>query len=756
MVGAAAAIALLVAATPPLRAQILDSFVENFESYPPSSSIDGAEFWAVTQGAAASAMVQSAVTPGGTGKALELIGSSNPVAVSRPTAYGNLSPTWIRFLIRPGLGGETQPAPSQGVAAVTFDFGGQVLAADGTAWVDTGSSFTPGSWLEVVYKLNFSSHTYDVFLRPSGATTALTPAKSGLRFIDPSKSSMTSLTIGGAYSATQTDDTYVDDVTVTYIERIEFVTAAQTLVHDQTSEPITIQLQNSLLEPQRAVTDVLLELRTTSQGGEFSLADDPWKAIGSLILPQDASTATFYYRDSQIGRPTISVKEYPDSGWLEGLQQQRIIYGDPFFDVQATGAQTAGVPFTVTILAKDEEGDVDGAYNGLVKLETVYLDPATGVKDVSPAQSNGFVNGRLDVQVTYADAGTIGIRVTDVDDSSRTGESGPVSLLPDHLEVVANPVQIVGLAFPLTVRAVTSGGALTPNYQGDLTLGVTPAQGMPGGFITPATVPASAFNDGAATVQALYPSWGEVAISATDTANGSLTGESGPVMFHPESLRIDLTPPPPPRDFYYLQEPFTLSVTLLATGGEPLSSYQGRVELTASTELGLPQYYVFTDDDSGTHAFEASAGTAGTYTIAVSEPDAALVSPTEEVLVKEAILQIPSTNAPVGGTAEIPITLVDEDGNVIESENSLTIVIEFDEERPNRSVGSSALNQRITLVNGRATVVLTNFEEESVGISASAPFGLRTQAGTVKFGHFATKGVGFLMWREITEQEPNR
>ena len=60
----------------------------------------------MTQGLDSSALIQAGVTPHGTGKALQLVASATPVTVTRPATYGGLKPTWVRFRIRPGGGGE--------------------------------------------------------------------------------------------------------------------------------------------------------------------------------------------------------------------------------------------------------------------------------------------------------------------------------------------------------------------------------------------------------------------------------------------------------------------------------------------------------------------------------------------------------------------------------------------------------------------------------------------------------------------------
>ena len=738
----------------PAWAVVLDSSKEDFEARTLDATIHGAEFWTVTAGSTSSAMVQSSVTPGGTGKALKLTSAASPVAAARSTTYGGVTPTWVRMLNRPGLGGEQRSAPTSGVAAVSFDFSGRILAADGTSWVDTGQAFTGATWWEVIYKLNFTTHTYDLYLSQVGAPTlSFTPVKTGLKFVDSAKSSLGTLQFLGAYSAVQSGDTYVDDVTVTYIERVEFVSAAQTLVQDQPSGPITVQLQNSLREPQRAVADVYLELKSTSSGGRFSLQQAPWSDVSQVLLPKDSTSVTVYYKDSTVGKPTLSVNEFPDQGWLEGLQQQKVVSQLAHFEVLATSPQTAGTPFAVTIYARAEDGSVEETYGGTVLVTATYVNPATGTMLLTPSEASGFSKGRLDLSLTYPDAGVILVTVTDKGNLSKTGTSGQVSVLPARFQVEAGARQIVGRPWPLSVTALNAAGAVTPNYRSAVTLGiraVTPTTGA--GTLTPAAVGATDFQAGKATVNVTYPRWGTVTVTATDAAWPTVVGQSAQSIFHPEAILLKATTPPPPRDFFYTGEAFTVSVTPLAAGGAVIPNYEGTVTVSAPPKLGLPENYTFTAADAGVHHFSVSVDAAGSYQVQAAEPAAELTSASLSLTIKQATLKVIDAVAPVGGAATVEILLLDETGQVITSESAVTLKVKLVEANPNESVSSPALTQTITVTQGKATLLIANTEEETVTIIPSSTFGMQVQQGTVSFGRLATKGIGVLLWREVTEE----
>lgn len=762
--GALVAIALTLLAAPFAYAVILDTYVEDFDSRTADATINSVDLWSVTAGSAANALVESSVTATGGGKALQLAGASTPVTAGRSTTYGGLTPSWVRFLIRPGVGNETRTAPTSGVAAVTFDAGGKVLASDGTSWVDTGVTYATDSWWEVIYKLNFSAKTYDLYIGPAATpATSFVPVKTGLNFIDSSKSSLGGLSFSGAYSATNpsTDDTYLDSLRVDYIERVGITTAAQTLVQSQPSGPITVQLWSTQLEAQRAPADISLEMTSSSAGGRFSLSKDQWVDISQVTILKDATTATFYYKDSAVGKPTITIRPFPDQGWMEAWQQQQVIATVAHFEVSATSPQTAGTPFTMTITAKTEDGAVDESYGGTVGLSALYVSPATGTKIVTPTDAGGFAKGKRELTVIYPDAGTVQIVATDLSDSSKTGKSGQILVVPATLAVTADTAQVVGQAFPLTITAQATGGTVTPNYQGPVTLsiqavspasGAGPAEQRGAGSLTPASVGAAGFQNGKATADVSYPRWGTITITAADGTVSTVTGTSPAIIYHPAAVRVAVAAPPSPRDFYYTQETFNVAVTPLAAGGATIPNYQGAISVSASSALGLPQTYTFVAADAGVHTFTTSSGSAGTFTVEAHDAAAGVTSDAASVTVKQAILTVVSTLAPVGGATEVKILLTDDKGKVITSESSLALNVKLSEANPNGTVSSSALTQPIQIINGKATFLIANTESETVTVLPTSPYGIAVRSGIVSFGRYATKGVGILLWREIKEE----
>jgi len=638
---------------------------------------------------------------------------------------------------------------------VSFDLGGELLVADGTQWVSTGKNFRTDTWYEATLRLDFTNHTYDVFFRPfSAREEPLVSVKTELKFIDPSKNSWTTFRLGGGFSTTQSADSHLDDVRIHYIEGLRFLTPAYTLLPDQPAGPITVQLQDSLRGPQRATEDILLELRSSSPGGKFSLQREPWADIASVLMPKDSTSVSFYYKDNRVGRPLLSVDEFPDRGWTLGLQEQKVIAQEAHLEVLATSPQIAGVPFAVTITARDEDGNLDDGYAGEILLQAAYVSPDTGTLSLFPIEASGFANGKLQLTLTYPDAGSIRIVASDKSDSRRTGASGQILFTPAKFQVEADATQVVSRPFPLTVTALNQSGAVTPNYQGSVNLGVAAIQPATGtGEILPAGISAETFKEGRATLEGTYPRWGTILLTAADATAPEVKGQTQQLKFHPASIEVVVSAPPAPRNFFYTGEGFTITISTKGADNLPIANYLGKVDLAASSALSLPANYSFISGDGGVHSFNLFVDSAGRHSLQATDSESRLASPTVTVEIKQALIKVVDTSGPVGGATEVEILLVDEKGNIIE-DSTTNLNVKLKESNPNHSVSSTVLSQPIRLSQGRAKFLLADTEEESVEVDPSSVFGIKVQKGTVRFGRFATRGVGVLFWKEIGSPSP--
>ena len=743
---------ILIGFTAGLKAAIIDTFIEDFDNRQDDATIDEVNSWNVDQGEASGAITQDSTTSTGSGKALKLTGAETCANVSRSASYGSVSPCWLEFIINPGIGAQARSVPSGKISALSFDYTGKIYTSSGSSWVDTGETFTAGEWYRVRLKLNFTTHLYDIYIESVAVPeTEFIPDKEGLGFIDSTISSLSQIGFEGVYSATRADDTYIDDLIIHFVDRLEIITPAQTLMKDQLSNPITVQLQNSYSEPQTAWQDITLELRSSSDKGEFSLDKGNWVSITQVIIPEDAQQVTFYYKDSKEGKPIISAKEYPDRGWEEATQQGKIVSDAASFDVAVTTPKVAGEDFTVLITAKDEEGDVNELYSGEIEISAKYISPDTGTMKITPENASGFSKGKLETILEYPDCGVIEIMVEDAGDDSKTGTSGEILFIPAEFNVSAGSPQIVNRLFQLSVSALNAHGQVTPNYKGPTDLLIVPV--FPeenSGRILPASLSQGDFSDGVAERSIRFDRWGSVNIIASDTGNPEKTGTSETISFQPSGLLVEVEAPASDRDFYYVGENITINVSAVDDLGEVIPNYGGLINLNSSLGLSLPAIYQFMEADGGSHTFLTNASSSGFYDISAVEDASQLIGESPTIEVKEASIEVVSGYAPVG-TTEVIIKLVDDEGNTIDSENNLTVKVQLEEEYGDSSASSLASQTPVTFQNGIAKILVSNTQPEIVTISPSSTFDFNIKKGTITFGRITKTGIGTLMWREIKE-----
>lgn len=738
---------------------VIDTYYESFNDRQEGSTIDGIDKWDVYQGLSSNAITQESTTAQGTGKSLEMIGAESSVGVTYDKGFEQISPTWIEFIVKPGIGAETPDIPEKTIAAVTFDSTGKIYAADGTAWKDTGKTFTSDGWYRVDLKVDFSSHLYDVYVTSlQNADAAFSPAKENLAFIDPTINSLSHLKFKGVYNASGSEDNcYLDDIIVHFIDKLEFSTAPQNMTKSQPSGPITVQLQNSLGQPQTVWKDLTVELHSTSSGGEFSMDKLAWSPVTQLTIPENAQSATFYYKDTKSGSPIITINEYPDRGWTDAMQQQVIVSEIANFDITIESPQVAGNYFDLIITAKDDSGNINESYGDEIEIATNYVSPEGGSKKITPATASGFVNGVLQVKAMYPDCGIIQIAVSDKDDLTKAGSSGPITFIPDSLGLFCEGPQVVGSDFTLSITGYTSltdekGNKIAaPNYQGPVLIEaspVSPADNL-GGSIVPSSVSGTDFKDGAADISAVYDRWGTIKIKAYDKNYNARTATSGDILFRPYGLVVDVIEPSETRDFFYIGENIEVLVKVADKNKEPIVNYLGKVTVGSDIALSIQQEYSFEAIDEGRHSFVFSADVAGSYK-AWAEEESGLTAESSTIVVKKVYLQVVDTEAPLG-TTEVEIRLVDENNNIITTESSLGVTVNLEEENANSSAVSSAVLKHVSFKQGIAKILVSDAEIETVTVIPKSKYKFDVRKGTVKFGEVSKKGVGVLMWREIKE-----
>ncbi len=754
-----------------LQATTLDTYFEDFSGFADGAAVDGIDYWKVLQGSSSGAFVQNDIAFMGSAQALEIVGASPDTIVGRastyypglkpmPVLYGGLTPTWVRFRVRPSYAGQTPSLPAHGIAVVCFDYTGRILASNGTttgpAWVDTGMVYTVGQWYDVALKLNFLSYTYDLYITDALLPgVQFVPIKSGLYFIDYlpddfQKNTLTAFKFSGAYSPSLSDDVYIDYVSVDYIYRFEFITPPQKLLRGQASGLITMQLQNKLSEVQTTPMAITLDLKSTSLSGRFSLTREPWVDVTQIVMPKFAQEISFYYKDDKAGKPIITVAEYPDHGYVDAIQQLEVSEQPASFEVQVDAKQVAAQEFKIKIIAKDEEGNLNETYGGTVLLSIDYVSPLTGSFNITPDEASGFVRGVAEVFATYPDCGTVSVNAVDKDDFQRVGKSAAVLFLPAEFTVNAEDKQVVARPFNINVTAKNISGQVTPNYNGTVTLyplPVNPAT-LSGAAFTPPTITGGQFENGVANAAISYNRYGIIKINGMDSIDNTKMGITGDIQFLPKGISVSVEMPAG-RDFFYIEEPIGVLIKILDEAGNAVVNYPGTVSLSSSAGFSIIPDYTFTPEDAGQHKIIAASAKAGTYTVRASIQEGALSGESPVITVKEAYLQVIDTTSPVG-TGEVIIQLVDENGNIITSENDLPITVKTEEEFQNNSAYLPA--EPVILKDGRAIIPISDTEAETVTIIVSSPFKIKIKKGTVTFGQIGKTGISEQMWRELKEK----
>jgi hypothetical protein len=104
--------------------------------------------------------------------------------------------------------------------------------------------------------------------------------------------------------------------------KLGFTPASQSIPVNQNSALITVTLLQTNT-PFNATTDTAVALGTTSGGGTFLSGADGTTVISNVTISNGTSAATFYYKDSIAGNPTIT----GSSGLLTPATQSETVTG---------------------------------------------------------------------------------------------------------------------------------------------------------------------------------------------------------------------------------------------------------------------------------------------------------------------------------------------------------------------------------------------------------------------------------------------
>lgn len=114
---------------------------------------------------------------------------------------------------------------------------------------------------------------------------------------------------------------------------INFLTLANTLEVNQSSNLMTVSLYDVLGNNTVASSDLTVYLYSSSNAGTFSTTNTFVSTITSILIPAGSSNASFYYKDTQSNNALITVSDQstldnPDIGLVNATQTQTINWGN--------------------------------------------------------------------------------------------------------------------------------------------------------------------------------------------------------------------------------------------------------------------------------------------------------------------------------------------------------------------------------------------------------------------------------------------
>lgn len=269
------------------------------------------------------------------------------------------------------------------------------------------------------------------------------------------------------------------------------------------------------------------------------------------------------------------------------------------FVVDAGYYQLAGVPFTLTIEARDMSDNVLTSYDGACRII-----PSVGVS--APPMTTGykFLDGFLAIPISLSGASdNVNLRVEDVKDNSKIGllflNVRPSGL--SEFEIVTPPAADAGATFTFTIRARDNQGNLLTNYTGTAVISHTATGGdvnLPVSYtFTSADAGVKVFSgaDGARftkseNIKLRVEDSGKVGISEFVSINADA---SDPVVeLRPDLLSVDLG------------TSLSFDLNLKDLFGNALDGFIGTVNFSYSdpTVVG-PANYTFQDFENGNKRF---------------------------------------------------------------------------------------------------------------------------------------------------------
>ncbi|MHC5538469.1 beta strand repeat-containing protein, partial [Singulisphaera rosea] len=250
------------------------------------------------------------------------------------------------------------------------------------------------------------------------------------------------------------------------------------------------------------------------------------------------------------------------------------------FTTQPASVKT-GEGFSLTVSAKDANGDVDPNYSGPITL-SLATNPGNGM--LSGTLTVNAVNGVATFTGLWLNRSAPGyvIKASASGLSAGTSSSITVTRVATQLSITTQPPSGVntGDGFLVVVKATDANGDVDPNFTGPITLSLAsnPGNGMLGGTLTVNVI------RGVATFAGLTLNKPGSGYLITASANGLTAATSSSIAVLTAAHQLSITTQPP--SGVNTGEGFSLTVTAKDANGDPDTSYTGPVTLSLAANPG--------------------------------------------------------------------------------------------------------------------------------------------------------------------------
>jgi hypothetical protein len=333
------------------------------------------------------------------------------------------------------------------------------------------------------------------------------------------------------------------------------------------------------------------------------------------------------------------------------------------YAVIAPATATVGTPFSITVDALDADGNVATGYTGTAHFTASAGSNTLPLDYTFTAGDNGI---HTFTGVVLGVPGTETITANDTADSTITGVASirVASAAVTHYAVIAPVNATAGTPFTITVEALDQNGSVVTGYGG--TVHFTASAGsstLPLDYtFTAADNGVHTFTNGVTLGIA-----GTETLTATDTANGSVTGAASVRVAAGPVTHLGLSAPATAT----AGVPFSVTLAALDAYGNDVSGYTGTVTFTCSAgSQVLPANYTFTAADGGLHTFSGvTLGIAGTEKVTATDTSNPSLTSSVSVRVSPGAVTHFAVSGPASAAPNTPIsvtvTALDQFGNTV-------------------------------------------------------------------------------------------